>query len=121
MQQKDIEKLAFLFLCGKRDKDILTGTENMSFSDFERLTYMMDLLGLDAYNLETIKEYYRQFEEQFCNLERIKQEESSDVEYEPSGIDMEQCDKWIEEFCSHVPDKRIRKWIEDQIKDKCKN
>ena len=30
MRQKDIEKFAFLYLCGQRDKDILAGKERPS-------------------------------------------------------------------------------------------
>ena len=40
MGQKDIEKFAFLFLCGKKDRDILLGKARMTFSDFDRLTYL---------------------------------------------------------------------------------
>ena len=34
MHQSDIERFAFLFLCGKRDRAILLGREKMTFSDF---------------------------------------------------------------------------------------
>ena len=33
MHQSDIERFAFLFLCGKRDRAILLGREKMTFSD----------------------------------------------------------------------------------------
>lgn len=52
MHQKDIEKFAFLYLCGQRDRDILTGKERMTFEDFDRLFYITDFLGLDQMNLE---------------------------------------------------------------------
>ena len=52
MRQKDIEKFAFLYLCGQRDKDILAGKERMTFQDFDRLTYITDFLELDQMNLE---------------------------------------------------------------------
>ena len=51
MHQKDIERFAFLFLCGKRDRAILAGKEKMTFSDLNRLIYLLDYLGLDAYSL----------------------------------------------------------------------
>ncbi len=38
MHQKDMERFAFLFLCGKRDREILLGKEKMTFSDLDRLT-----------------------------------------------------------------------------------
>lgn len=50
MHQKDMERFAFLFLCGKRDREILLGKEKMTFSDLDRLTYISDFLGLKWYN-----------------------------------------------------------------------
>ena len=52
MHQRDIERFAFLLLCGKRDRAILLGKEKMTFSDLDRLTYVSDFLGLKLYNLE---------------------------------------------------------------------
>ena len=48
MHQKDMERFAFLFLCGKRDREILLGKEKMTFSDLDRLTYVTDFLGLKS-------------------------------------------------------------------------
>lgn len=52
MHQRDMERFAFLFLCGKHDRGILLGKEKMTFSDLDRLTYITDFLGLKLYNLE---------------------------------------------------------------------
>ena len=57
MHQKDMERFAFLFLCGKRDREILLGKEKMTFSDLDRLTYISDFLGLKWYNLQIWNEY----------------------------------------------------------------
>lgn len=45
MHQRDMERFAFLFLCGKHDRGILLGKEKMTFSDLDRLTYITDFLG----------------------------------------------------------------------------
>ena len=45
MHQRDIERFAFLLLCGKRDREILLGKEKMTFSDLDRLTYVSDFLA----------------------------------------------------------------------------
>ena len=68
MHQRDIERFAFLYLCGKRDRDILLGKEKMTFSDLDRLNYLTDFLGLKVYNLEIWNEYAGQFGEQFQRL-----------------------------------------------------
>ena len=69
MHQSDIERFAFLLLCGKRDRAILLGREKMTISDLDRLTYVTDFLGLKLYNLETWNEFAGQFGEQFRQLE----------------------------------------------------
>ena len=75
MHQKDMERFAFLFLCGKRDREILLGKEKMTFSDLDRLTYVTDFLGLNLYNLEIWNKYSGQFGEQFrswnCYMMRL--------------------------------------------------
>lgn len=50
--KKDVERFAFLYLCGVKDKHMLLGKERMTFIDFERLTYLTDFFGLTDYNLE---------------------------------------------------------------------
>ena len=65
MHQSDIERFAFLFLCGKRDREILLGKEKMTFSDLDRLTYVTDFLGLTRLNLDIWHHYGEQFREHF--------------------------------------------------------
>ena len=89
----------------------------MSFSDFEKLTYMMDLLGMDAYNREIIEEYSEKFEEKIRQLEMLEQEIDDGADKELT-VDTEKYEMWIEEFCSQVPDEMIRKQIEMQIKNR---
>lgn len=57
MHQNDMERFAFLYLCGQRDRDLLAGRENMSFQDFNRLVYITDFLGLNLFesgNMESV-------------------------------------------------------------------
>lgn len=42
MEQRGIEKFAFLYLCGKKDRALLCGREKMTLSDLDRLTYITD-------------------------------------------------------------------------------
>ena len=59
MRQKDMERFAFLYLCGQRDKNLLAGEERMTFQDFDRLVYITDVLGLDQMNLELWNRFRR--------------------------------------------------------------
>ena len=87
MHQRDMERFAFLFLCGKRDRAILLGKEKMTFSDLDRLTYVSDFLGFKLYNLEIWNEYAGQFSEQFRQLELLYDETCSIVSWDPTEAD----------------------------------
>lgn len=94
MHQKDIERFAFLFLCGKRDRAILAGKEKMTFSDLNRLIYLLDYLGLDAYSLEIWSEYGGQFKDQLEQLKEIYDETAGIVSWDPAEEDERQ-EQWI--------------------------
>ena len=110
MHQKDIECFAFLFLCGKRDRAILTGKEKMTFSDLNRLIYLLDYLGLDAYSLEIWSEYGGQFKDQQEQLKEIYDETAGIVSWDPAEEDERQ-EQWIREFLRQVPDRNSRKLL----------
>lgn len=110
MHQKDIERFAFLFLCGKRDRAILAGKEKMTFSDLNRLIYLLDYLGLDAYSLEIWSEYGGQFKDQQEQLKEIYDETAGIVSWDPAEEDERQ-EQWIREFLRQVPDRNSRKLL----------
>lgn len=116
MHQSDIERFAFLFLCGKRDRAILMGIEKMTFSDLDRLTYVTDFLGLKLYNLEIWNEFAGQFGEQFRQLELLYDETCSIVSLEPTEADEHLHERWIQEFCTQILDEEVRKQLEQIIK-----
>ena len=111
MHQKDIERFAFLFLCGKRDRAILAGKEKMTFSDLNRLIYLLDYLGLDAYSLEIWSEYGGQFKDQLEQLKEIYDETAGIVSWDPAEEDERQ-EQWIREILRQVPDRNSRKLLE---------
>ena len=114
MHQRDMERFAFLFLCGKHDRGILLGKEKMTFSDLDRLTYITDFLGLKLYNLEIWNTYSGQFAEQFQRLEQLYDETSSIVSWDPTEADEHLHDRWIWDFCGQVPDRKSRKQLKAQ-------
>lgn len=116
MHQSDIERFAFLLLCGKRDRAILLGREKMTISDLDRLTYVTDFLGLKLYNLEIWNEFAGQFSEQFCQLELLYDETSSIVSWESTEADEHLHERWIQEFCTQILDEEVRKQLEQIIK-----
>ena len=116
MHQSDIERFAFLFLCGKRDREILLGKEKMTFSDLDRLTYVTDFLGLKSYNLEIWNEFSGQFCEQIRQLELLYDETCSIVSCDITEVDLYLQDRWLQEFCNNVPDRKIRKELKELVK-----
>ena len=116
MHQSDIERFAFLFLCGKRDREILLGKEKMTFSDLDRLTYVTDFLGLTRLNLDIWNYYGEQFREHFQRLEQLYDETCSIVSWDPTEADEHLHDKWLQEFCTQVADQEMRKQLEQIIK-----
>ena len=116
MHQSDIERFAFLLLCGKRDRAILLGREKMTISDLDRLTYVTDFLGLKLYNLEIWNEFAGQFGEQFRQLELLYDETCSIVSWESTEADEHLHERWIQEFCTQILDEEVRKQLEQMIK-----
>lgn len=109
MSQRDIERFAFLFLCGKRDRNLLLGKEKMTFSDLDRLAYITDFLGLKSYNPEIWNTYAAQFGEQFQRLEKLYEETGNRISRDLTEAYMHLQEKWVEEFCRQVPDRKSRK------------
>ena len=116
MHQSDIERFAFLLLCGKRDRAILLGREKMTISDLDRLTYVTDFLGLKLYNLEIWNEFAGQFGEQFRQLELLYDETCSIMSWESTEADEHLHERWIQEFCTQILDEEVRKQLEQIIK-----
>lgn len=108
MNQADVEKYAFLYFCGKEDRDILSGKKIMTFEDFERLEYLTDLLGLEKYRVQIWNTFFKQFEEQF---------EESFEELCHSGTSKEASEgilrreNWRKEFIEQAPDRLSKRQL----------
>jgi len=116
MHQSDIERFAFLLLCGKRDRAILMGREKMTISDLDRLTCVTDFLGLKLYNMEIWNEFAGQFSEQFRQLELLYDETCSIVSWESTEANEHLHERWIQEFCTQILDEEVWKQLEQIIK-----
>ena len=57
MHQEDIERFAFLYLCGEHDRKILNNQESMTREDFVRLSYLTYHFGLSAFHMRIWKDY----------------------------------------------------------------
>ena len=118
MQKQEIERYAFLYLCGTEDEERLTGRREMTFDDFERLTYLAQCLGFLELELEIWREYAGVFEEEFGEDAGFAKRMSV---WEAEGKDplveevMEQRRQWIEEFCQNSKCEEIAGWFADYL------
>lgn len=116
MKQKDIEKFAFLYLCGKKDRALLIGKEKMTLLDLDRLTYLTDFLGLHSYNLELWNQYAGQFQEQFRMLSRLYNgDDHNFISYDKSEYDYNQQRQWFLDFCKNTPGKEQKNYLKNKI------
>jgi hypothetical protein len=111
MHQKDMERFAFLYLCGQRDRELLAGTERMTFEDFDRLAYITDFLGLDQMNLEIWNQFSPQFRGQFQAIERVLEETCGDREVGVYEDDLRLYDRWLVQFCADAPDLKAQEYL----------
>ena len=96
MHQEDIERFAFLYLCGEHDRKILNNQETMTREDFVRLSYLTYYFGLSAFHMRIWKDYSSKFGNKW-------------EEQEP---DVRQYDIWVKDFCRNAPDD-LEEWLED--------
>ncbi|WP_050642159.1 MULTISPECIES: hypothetical protein [Clostridia] len=118
MQRTDMERFAFLYLCGSKDEAILTGKEKMAYSDFDRLTYLTDFFGFTSYNLEIWNQYVGLFSEQFEVLTQLISEDYPE-ELNFSGDDSiyRLHDMWIYDFCKNASTEDLQEWLTQYTKE----
>lgn len=110
MEEKDRERFAFLYLCKEEDRELLLGHRKMEFSDFDRLTYLADFLGFEAYALEIWNRFAGNFEKEFQKMEE-EMEQGKKV----SGREqIELQNRWISDFCKEAPDKAFGKDLQKE-------
>lgn len=113
MHQKDIERFAFLYLCGQRDRELLAGRENMTFQDFDRLIYITASLGFNQMNLEIWNRFSSKFTEQLGAMEKLYEENGENMEFREYEEDEKLHDKWVIDFCSGAPNEEVRELLSD--------
>ena len=116
MHRRDTEWFSFLHFCGERDRDLLLGKEKMTLSDLDRLSYLTDFLDMPKANQEIWNQNGQQFREQLQQLEKMYEESCCVVSWDPSEVDMDLHEKWIEDFCSQIPDQESKIRIQKNIR-----
>lgn len=111
MRREEIEQFAFLYLCGMRDRKLVSGKEKMTFSDFDRLIYITAFLGLIHFNLKMWNQYCTQFQTQLKLLERSCETRCVPLCYAEYEDDIRKQEKWLADFCDNVSDQKAREYL----------
>lgn len=114
MHQKDVERFAFLYLCGQKDRAMLAGKKRMTFQDFDRLVYITEVLGFNQMNLEIWNRFSPQFKGQLEALEGLLKENYDDMEFREDKEEREDIQnhaQWFADFCDAVPDNEAREFL----------
>lgn len=116
--RKELECMAFLYLCGIRDRELLSGKEKMTFTDFDRLLYITDLIGFSELNLEIWETYNGHFQEQFQELERLFRDSTDDMVFDLIERENDMSEKWVEDFLGQIPDRKsekiVKRWMQEK-------
>ena len=111
MHREEIEQFAFLYLCGARDRRLLSGREKMTFSDFERLIYITAFFGLIHYNLKIWNQYSSQFQKQLEYFNFSFESKSTPFHSSEYEEDIHKQWQWLAEFCGNAPNRSIREYL----------
>lgn len=71
METKELEKMAYLYLCSPKDREKILGRKPMSYDDFQRLYYLAEYIGFPAFALAFFNRYAENFQVQESVLEKI--------------------------------------------------
>lgn len=114
--RQELERMAFLYLCGGRDRKLLSGKGRMTFTDFDRLLYITDLIGFSELNLEIWETYSGHFQKQFQEFERWVQDSSDDMVFNLTERENDMSEKWVEDFLGQIPDRKsekiVKRWMQ---------
>ena len=111
MHREEIEQYAFLYLCGARDRSLLSGREKMTFADFERLIYITAFLGLIHYNLKMWNQYSVQFQNQLERLDLSCETRTAPLHLSEYEEEICRQERWLSEFCSSAPNQEIQEYL----------
>jgi len=103
------EKLLFYSFCCDRDKEKLSGQTEMTIHDFERITYLLDLLGFSEYCREVMEKHMDLLSE-LTNRIEVKPTEEMIIE----EVATHTC--WLYEFCNQLPSPKMKTYFKDIFK-----
>ncbi len=115
MEKSDLEKIAYLYLCGAKDRELLLEKREMKYYDFRRLLFLIEYVRFEDYAFSFWNQFSGKFIKNIEALEAIQDEESSrGIFYEDVEFGFLEEEKWIGEFIQNAP-KDIRGWLKKYV------
>lgn len=93
------EKKMFCEICSKTDIQKLNHQIPMTYDDFERITYILDILKFHRYGLEFWNTFQERFEQEL---------EESQQEYFDIDADVERYTKWLVDFTGQISEPLLK-------------
>ena len=114
METKELEKMAYLYLCSPKDREKILGRKPMSYDDFQRLYYLAKYIGFPAFALAFFNRYAENFQVQESVLEKIHDGWDKDL-YCDTEYYLEERARWVSSFLEGVPS-LVRKEVREYVK-----
>lgn len=114
METKELEKMAYLYLCSPKDREKILGRKLMSYDDFQRLYYLAEYIGFPAFALAFFNRYAENFQVQEAVLEKIHDGWDKDL-YCDTEYYLEERARWVSSFLEGVPS-LVRKEVREYVK-----
>lgn len=114
METKELEKMAYLYLCSPKDREKILGRKPMSYDDFQRLYYLAEYIGFPAFALAFFNRYAENFQVQESVLEKIHDGWDKDL-YCDTEYYLEERARWVSSFLEGVPS-LVRKEVREYMK-----
>jgi hypothetical protein len=114
METKELEKMAYLYLCSPKDREKILGRKPMSYDDFQRLYYLAEYIGFPAFALAFFNRYAENFQVHESVLEKIHDGWDKDL-YCDTEYYLEERARWVSSFLEGVPS-MVRKEVREYVK-----
>ena len=114
METKELEKMAYLYLCSPKDREKILGRKPMSYDDFQRLYYLAEYIGFPAFALAFFNRYAENFQVQESVLEKIHDGWDKDL-YCDTEYYLEERARWVSSFLEGVPS-MVREEVREYVK-----
>ena len=105
------EQLLFLAICSERDRALLTEeTQEMSLPDFDRITYLLETLGMTFYSTALQMQHPDLLKQLADTIEK----EVADPNFD-SDKEMNKIDQWRQDFYNQLPTETMKTYIGELI------